>query len=289
MNHTPKPSDMTTAMYSLPTLLCSRACTEPLHLEVRKARRPAALEIPDDTPEAAIHVKNTFIDIALLSPSLEDFYRERVVRTCPSTHVGRLVQDILSGDIAATTSPCAAPSPCGIQTPYMQTPLGENMLHFPWQSLGTTPSGREGRQSEVFHDIRLADLLGPSMGTAYVDVNSYRRATLSPRVERPPWFPPSQSIWNMAPLPPSPAVPPPPPGPALGSPEMPSVGSSGHFKGSCRPCAFLHTKGCDNGLACTFCHLCEPGERKRRQKEKLQHRRAAQQARLGLKMERAAV
>merc|ERR1712107_343575 len=29
---------------------------------------------------------------------------------------------------------------------------------------------------------------------------------------------------------------------ALGSPELPSVGSSDHAMGCCRPCAFLHTK-----------------------------------------------
>lgn len=50
--------------------------------------------------------------------------------------------------------------------------------------------------------------------------------------------------------------------------ELPSMGSAGHRFGTCKPCAFLHTKGCANGKQCTFCHLCEPGEKKRRQKEK---------------------
>lgn len=112
---------------------------------------------------------------------------------------------------------------------------------------------------------------------------------MTPSPERTAWYSASQPTWSSAPyVPPPPVVPPPPPGPALGSPELPSIGSAAHGKGSCRPCAFLHTKGCENGLACTFCHLCEPGERKRRQKEKLQQRRAAQQARLTSKAERAA-
>merc|ERR1740121_2057125 len=75
-----------------------------------------------------------------------------------------------------------------------------------------------------------------------------------------------------APLPPSP-----PAGPAPGSAELPSLGSAGHTRGHCKPCAFLHTKGCENGPACQFCHLCGPGEKKRRQKEKLEQRRVVHQ------------
>lgn len=43
-----------------------------------------------------------------------------------------------------------------------------------------------------------------------------------------------------------------------------SVGSAGHEQGLCKPCAFFHTKGCSNGAACTHCHLCLPGEKRRR-------------------------
>lgn len=55
---------------------------------------------------------------------------------------------------------------------------------------------------------------------------------------------------------------------ALGSAELPTVGSAGHKSGICRPCAFMYTKGCDIGKECTFCHICPPGERKARSKEK---------------------
>jgi len=54
----------------------------------------------------------------------------------------------------------------------------------------------------------------------------------------------------------------------LGSAEMPTVGSSGHHLGTCKPCAFAFTKGCGSGVSCQFCHLCAPGEKKRRQKLK---------------------
>ena len=37
---------------------------------------------------------------------------------------------------------------------------------------------------------------------------------------------------------------------------QPSQGASFHDSGTCRPCLFVHTAvGCNNGAACTFCHL----------------------------------
>lgn len=59
----------------------------------------------------------------------------------------------------------------------------------------------------------------------------------------------------------------------LGSAEKPTVGSAAHRFGTCKPCAFLYTKGCNNGVGCTFCHLCDAGEKKRRQREKKEQRR----------------
>mmetsp|Transcript_86572 Transcript_86572/g.225930 ORF Transcript_86572/g.225930 Transcript_86572/m.225930 type:complete len:437 (+) Transcript_86572:217-1527(+) len=57
---------------------------------------------------------------------------------------------------------------------------------------------------------------------------------------------------------------------ALGSPELPCKGSVLHRWGACKPCAFFQAPedkgGCKNGIDCTFCHLCEPGEKKRRKK-----------------------
>lgn len=52
------------------------------------------------------------------------------------------------------------------------------------------------------------------------------------------------------------------------SPAIPTIGSSKHFLGTCKPCAFANTKGCKDGSECNFCHLCGPGEKKRRKKEK---------------------
>jgi len=52
-------------------------------------------------------------------------------------------------------------------------------------------------------------------------------------------------------------------------PALPSVGSSLHGTGMCRPCAwFWKPQGCGNGLNCCHCHLCPEGEIKARRKMK---------------------
>jgi len=56
--------------------------------------------------------------------------------------------------------------------------------------------------------------------------------------------------------------------PKLGSRELPTLGSAGHHIGGCRPCAFMHSSGCAKGINCNHCHLCKPGEKKRRRKQR---------------------
>mmetsp|Transcript_38626 Transcript_38626/g.84119 ORF Transcript_38626/g.84119 Transcript_38626/m.84119 type:complete len:264 (+) Transcript_38626:100-891(+) len=64
----------------------------------------------------------------------------------------------------------------------------------------------------------------------------------------------------------------------LGSPQLPTLGSEGHFLGMCKPCAFVFKGGCNNGIECEFCHLCQPGEKKRRKKVSRQAMRQDRQA-----------
>jgi len=53
-------------------------------------------------------------------------------------------------------------------------------------------------------------------------------------------------------------------------PERPAPGALGHNLGRCRPCAWYHkdSSSCRNGQSCRYCHLCPPGELKRRKREK---------------------
>eukprot|EP00931_Biecheleriopsis_adriatica_P056735 TRINITY_DN3363_c0_g1_i1.p1 TRINITY_DN3363_c0_g1~~TRINITY_DN3363_c0_g1_i1.p1 ORF type:complete len:208 (+),score=35.93 TRINITY_DN3363_c0_g1_i1:105-728(+) len=55
---------------------------------------------------------------------------------------------------------------------------------------------------------------------------------------------------------------------ATGTPECPSIGSAGHGLGLCKPCDFMYRNGCRAGFKCQFCHLCPPGETRRRKKQK---------------------
>jgi len=59
-----------------------------------------------------------------------------------------------------------------------------------------------------------------------------------------------------------------------GSPECPSIGSAGHHLGICKPCDFMYRTDCRAGFSCQFCHLCPPGETRRRKKQKQAARRA---------------
>jgi len=54
----------------------------------------------------------------------------------------------------------------------------------------------------------------------------------------------------------------------LGKPLLPTMGSKLHYTQECKPCAFMFKDGCKSGISCTFCHLCEPGEKKKRKKDK---------------------
>lgn len=54
----------------------------------------------------------------------------------------------------------------------------------------------------------------------------------------------------------------------LGKPLLPTMGSRAHYTLECKPCAFMWKDGCKSGISCIFCHLCEPGEKKKRKKDK---------------------
>jgi len=55
-----------------------------------------------------------------------------------------------------------------------------------------------------------------------------------------------------------------------GSARRPSRASTAHASGQCRPCAWVHKEGggCKKGSRCRYCHLCPPGELKRRKRQK---------------------
>jgi len=325
---------------SLPTLLGSRVYvdvdTEVVPLKGRQA--PAALELVDDVPEdfaSEVCVKNTFIqEVSQLSPSLGAFYRERMVSTCPSKHIGRLSPPLLENstgsqqhavllapaeevDELETKTPMG--SPCGIQTPCsLRSPVGfpaaVGSTHFPPMRvtsgncvqttlssagvpLATVPPRTIhcGLDKAVRPVLSLADSIAAELSrmpaasrTADPAQSSMSANLLRGKAPAPP-PPPNHSprgVWRSAragnalgrcevaaPLNAAVSLPPPPP--SYSPKVLLSLGSKDHGAGTCKPCAFLYTKGCDNGIACQFCHACAPEEIKRRRKQRLEQRRTA--------------
>jgi hypothetical protein len=169
--------------------------------------------------------------------------------------------------------------------PQFQTPV-ENQQHFQMESpLDQTPIGP----------------LHFSMATprAQVPLASMHSSLETPQehAQIHPWY--DQCCENMQlPQPPPPPehphfssvqLPPPPPfdaspapvlrlsealpPPELGTPALPSIGSLPHHTKDCKPCTFFHTRGCENAKNCQFCHLCGPGEKKKRLRQQRLHKR----------------
>jgi len=233
------------------------------------------------------YIKNTFIDtIPQHAISLKPFYRERKTRSCPPRSSSLLADNLPESgpsihefqwqscddqaSFADTASQCStqvgsvrshvsSDSPCFIDEmlPPVQRTDSE---HLDWFSQGETSISMS--RANTWSHAMLAPCLGSSPGYAahwtanQPTAKAAREAREAAVANSPISTPPV----------------PPPAGPAPGTPDLPSIGSAGHIRGHCKPCAFLYTKGCTSGPACTFCHLCPTGERKRRQREKMQER-----------------
>jgi len=238
---------------------------------------PAALYLDDSIHD--FPVKNTFIDFQPQSPSLTVNAR-RVARSCSPRRTDCLPQGATSTSEEIETLPCRLCSPCGIRTPTADT-----MSLCSWVESLDSLEDMSPAQSVVSDDPRpqqhdgevachFAWGLPPqclSTGPAMKTLDAFSPA-------RQPSSDMNLISRSLASVPP-----PPPPGPAPGCPELPSVGSAGHHIGRCKPCAFVHTRGCSGGVTCTFCHLCQPGERKMRQKAKkqqMEERRARKASRV---------
>lgn len=234
-------------------------------------------------------VQNTFVSTPMeRSPSLDGFYEERMVRSTPPSPPpsGQLERAGPTVSVPAGESQFMIPTPTGSEAGTMLLP----------------PPGKEvGLNTHELPVLRLSDVLGDaSQGKTFGEVGSNVDAwstTDSTAAESIP----SQSYAGAlgarfravdgtlscgASSAGSAEI----PGmthsyqaaestrtdgkPELGSAELPSRGSTLHRWGVCKPCAFVF-QACNNGVDCQFCHLCEPGERKRRKKERLAIKREA--------------
>jgi len=219
---------------------------------------------------APLLVKNTFIGFDIGRPaSLADFYTERHTQSCPASGIGlppgledmvalgESTREIGMMEDREQLSPTDHLLPAGLldllgdlesprssSPPPQQPPLFDGSWALPMYtpqpfvldlSLALCSPGQAKQQRLPLSDPILDQLCLPNRLPPQMWAQETVQAT--PEAE-------------------------------LGSPDCPTVGSKDHWFGTCRPCAFMYTKGCGNGVLCSFCHLCDKDAKKRRSKDK---------------------
>jgi len=223
---------------------------------------PLPCKAPPPTPgvdvdmgcDLALIVKNTFLASPADGPTsleLDGFLQRRQIHSCPP------------GTVAAEPgSHVSNVQELGSETPYepLETPFPSQVWERTPEPESAAPSPLQQSPAQLVQLVAMALPPPPATWAPIV-----RNEVVGPP---PPMFPGEQPAMIVR-LAETMSM------PALGSPDMPTLGSMGHRYGSCKPCAFMHTKGCFSGTDCEFCHLCDKNERKRRQKQK--HQQAARQ------------
>ncbi|CAE8688152.1 unnamed protein product, partial [Polarella glacialis] len=236
--------------------------------------------LPDIEYPSSINIQNTFFNMSMGRPmSLDGFYEERGSRSCPTSAIGAPPGLNIDEEKAAKEQEVGAdPTPPNsniYESGEEKSPhLSPAFVPVYWPR---TLSGDE--LEDLLSHAQMPMMPTPVQMPPLVKDAGFLRGPPPPPAQRAPDFGPDQPL------------PPPPPGqdgvdrvplrlsqalgpvPELGSAEMPTEGSRNHRFGTCRPCAFQHTKGCGNGLMCEFCHICEPGEKKRRAKARQEIKR----------------
>lgn len=204
--------------------------------------------LPDYDYPVPLFVRNTFIDAGVSRPiSLDEFFQERRVQSSPvecppglcsnpgfvAMHTGAMHQALPAGSpmmdsVFAAALAASAQVSAAAAAAAARCWMPSMNLHCQGSPMPSSPDFVGGMQSPMFNCPVPRD---------QAPVLRLAEALDEPILE-------------------------------FGSPEMPTVGSAWHRAGNCKPCAFFHTRGCGNGTQCQFCHLCAPGEKKRRQKDK---------------------
>jgi hypothetical protein len=201
---------------------------------------PEPQQLLEEYPEELVCIRNTFIHVE--GPDAERVIGRMAV-SCPSKHIGR-IHDSFKDDTRATANESSSKKLLCLEEALRETEVmtpeaftcswGTEKMR--WSDMCGTP------------EKHCQPLLNPCLPQGMLQGVGFQ----SPEAD----------------IPLCPAHFSPPSEPAPGSAEMPSIGSREHAGGECKPCAFLHAKGCQNGAVCKFCHLCPAGEKKRRAKLK---------------------
>lgn len=221
--------------------------------------------LPDFEYPAPYSVTNTFIHAKVgREPSLDGFYHERQLVSCISAIGGNAGEETPHAERVAEAAAAAidnevANLPGGFQNPAW--PFG-SVCETPQNAFGMLPNDGGWPCAIPPPPVAAPPMMAPPM---------QQEAACAVPPEPPAGLPPAGAALGSARAEKTPvlmlseAV----PQPALGSSEIPTLGSQAHRWGTCNPCAYAHSsRGCKNGVECEFCHLCEAGELKRRQKLK---------------------
>jgi len=198
-------------------------------------------------------IKNTFVESPGSAPtSLAGFFQEHEVRPAPGSGLGGPpgLDDDMEGAAADYSMMMAAAA--AMQSQFVSTPFSSAIYE---QSMYAADAAAYAAVAAMEFQAGWSPQSLKAMSPLSPDAKAF---AMPPDAKAEPAKP--LKLLRIAE-----AI----PEPALGSPEMPTVGSAGHRLGNCKPCAFMHTKGCGNGVECPFCHVCAPGERKRRQKQRI--------------------
>eukprot|EP00933_Yihiella_yeosuensis_P029461 TRINITY_DN23105_c0_g1_i1.p1 TRINITY_DN23105_c0_g1~~TRINITY_DN23105_c0_g1_i1.p1 ORF type:complete len:295 (-),score=68.59 TRINITY_DN23105_c0_g1_i1:227-1111(-) len=268
--------------------------------------KPVVEGMADFQYPVPLFVHNTFIDTQCNRPaSLEGFFQERQIFSCPGSRIsepgsefeGAALQGALRrtpycpGEVLTQSAAFGSSAPLVLANEEEQQEKSEEEAAkddvknkdldavAPGAAAGGAPKTPDHDSRSDCSTTDMAGTAGTASGCPPSPQLSYGEAPL-------PAFPLrlGEAIPPPANMPPAPSVPMPFAGyfsnPTMAMvvpPEMQttiapevsfSKGSAGHASGDCKPCAFLHTKGCASGADCDFCHLCPKGEKQRRQKEK---------------------
>lgn len=247
---------------------------------------------PEDSAELPLRVRNTFIDVRLArSPSLEAFYKERTVSSCPSSPRGCCAtgEDADAGKCSYGTA-ATTPTPT---SPLSEDPESPAPAPARWRHAGWGSCSADGARAALAsaHHAAAAPQWQPAPAELSVCWGGPIGVLPGSALQQQQWGQPDAA----APCPPSPepafgatrsgrktvslAAALPVGGGERGDSRLPSAGSALHDAGRCKPCAFVHSRGCGSGVDCEFCHLCEPGEKKRRKKERQAVKRETRVAR----------
>jgi hypothetical protein len=212
-------------------------------------------------------MKNTFIDArAPRSPSLQDFFTERRVRSCPSSQLGSQIKDTekqltrSSEDAAPLSHAMTESTACSDGTLVESTmdgsldsrtpSWGEMEMEETCDAVGGLEKVRmrwsdiedaEGEVREAFQGSLLS--LGLLLPVPAEQIQTRNAVSSS-----------SGEAWPLT-----------------------NIGSQGHGVRFCKPCAFFHTKGCESGDDCQFCHACAPDAKKVMKKQKSEIRKMRSQ------------